>query len=309
MLDMRTYSITICLTLLASAAFVARAQESGPQLGMGLLAGEAPGLDDGYLHFDGFVPLAGSDGESLIFFDGSLLLMNESSDQLGANVGLGGRAYCDSTQSLLGAYLYYDRRDLGLDEFDQIGVGFESLGDLFDARINVNAPLNEREASNVALTTVDGEVGALLLEDDLSSIRLFVGVYGLLHSEVDSSAGVSSRLEWRVGSRCYLGAYVQHDDLFDTTGGFTFSWRFGSRRFSSGSDSQRPYDPVRSRLADPVYRRKHIATGSTTGPDALVTTGAPTTPTTVEEPPVTTTVTEVETSSGRPYRPPVRIDL
>lgn len=113
----------------------ALAQGVGPHASGGVVAGSAVGLEDGYVHFGGFVPIVQPDEQSLLFFDGSLLLMNEGSDYLGGNLGAGLRSYSYTTDTILGGYVYYDRRDLDLYEFDQIGLGLESLGRNFDARL------------------------------------------------------------------------------------------------------------------------------------------------------------------------------
>lgn len=283
------------------AASLAGAQGPGPHLGVGLVAGDAAGLGDGYVSFDGFAPLARPDGRSLVFLDGSLQLYNDSSDQIGANLGIGSRSYCDATGTLLGGYFYYDRRDLGIDEFDQLAVGFESLGQLWDARLGVAAPLEERENAQVVFTTIDGELGALLTENDWSAVRAFVGVYGLLASAVDDAAGVRGRLEWRIADQCFVGGYVEHDELFDTTGGLTLSWRLGA---VSGDRSN---DTLLARLGDPVSRRRHVVTATTTGAGVITVTGGPTTdgPGGPEGPGVTPGG-GVDDTPGRPYRPPVR---
>lgn len=252
----------------------ASAQGIGPHVGAGVLAGDAAGLDDGYVHFGGFVPLLQPDGKSLVFADGSLLLFDEGSEYLGGNAGLGYRSYCDTTGTILGGYIYYDRRDLDLYEFNQIGVGLESLGTIWDARFNVNVPVGNRQAnvsgggftfggsgfvsagkSFNALTTVDGEVGALLYEKDECQFRAFAGVYGLFDDAIDDTAGVRGRLETRIADQCFVGAFIENDNEFNTTGGFTFEVRFGRGKSRSESSTHN----LLARLGDPVQRRKHIA--------------------------------------------------
>lgn len=285
----------------AASASPAAAQGIGSHLSVGTVVGEAAGLDDGYVHFGGFVPVAQPDAESLWFADGALLLFNDGSDQLGGNAGIGYRSLCDRTDSILGAYAYFDRRDLGADEFNQLGGGIESIGALFDARLNFNAPLDDTQAATVAFTTIDGEIGALLLQRNRIACRSFVGVYGLLHEDVESTAGVRGRLELRLADRCYLGGYLEHDDLFETTGGFTLEYRFGR----GGSASEDSGQTLLARLGDRVNRRRHVVTAESVAFGLTPTSvGGPLTPT-VSPPPVTPGAVD-PTTPGRPYRPPPR---
>ncbi len=100
---------------------LSHAQGVGPHVGVGHLAGSAAGLDDGYTSFGGFVPLWQSDAESLWFLDGAFQQYNEGSGFIGGNVGVGNRQYSSLTDSLLGGYVYYDRRELDDFGFDQVG--------------------------------------------------------------------------------------------------------------------------------------------------------------------------------------------
>lgn len=286
---------------------VASAQGIGSHLSVGTVAGDAAGLQDGYVHFGGFVPITQPDDESLWYTEGGLLLFNDDSDQLGGSVGFGYRSLCDLTGSILGGYAYFDRRDLGADEFNQIGGGIESIGERFDTRLNFNAPLDDTQSANVAFTTIDGELGALLLQQDRVACRSFVGVYGLLHEDIEGTAGVRGRLELRLADQCYLGGYVEHDDLFETTGGFTFEYRFGR----SGSASENSAQTLLARLGDRVNRRRHIVVARSAEFGLMPTSlSVPPpepegeTPDTGVPPAVTPEV--VEETPGRPYRPPVR---
>lgn len=316
----RSYAIARTIAIFAVLfPALALAQGTGPHVSIGTLAGDAAGLDDGYVHFGGFVPLAEPDRHSLLFAEGSLLLFNEGSDQLGGNVGVGYRAYCEETGTILGGHFHYDRRDLGLAEFDQLGVGLESLGELFDARLNVNVPINETRRDAIALSTIDGEVAALLTENDWAQVRAMIGVYGLFHDTIEETAGVRGRVELRLADQCFVGGYVEQDDLFDTTGGLTFEYRFG-RGDSPRENSART---LLARLGDPVSRRRHVVVASNAMLAASVTgvveteeeptTGGPpitpggTTDTPEPESPGPDLTPDTEPPGGRPsYVPPVR---
>lgn len=162
-------------------------------MGGGVLAGDAAGLDDGYVHFGGFVPLSQPDEGVLFFTDGDLQLYNEGSDALGMNAGLGVRSINPQGNAIFGANLYFDRRDLGLAEFNQIGIGLESLGERIDVHINLALPTGPTTrdlhrgvgfmGSGVgraydrfaAIRTLDCEAGALIYDRHDTQLRASLG--------------------------------------------------------------------------------------------------------------------------------------
>ncbi|TWT94858.1 hypothetical protein Pla108_37090 [Botrimarina colliarenosi] len=107
---------------------------------------------------------------------------------------------------------------------------------------------------NRSLATIDGEVGALLTGNDWWQLKSFVGVYGLFHCAIDDTAGVRGRVEARLADQCFVGGYVEHDELFDTTGGVTLEYRFGR----GGSAAENSSKNLLARLGDPVVRRRHV---------------------------------------------------
>ncbi|MCA9258151.1 MAG: right-handed parallel beta-helix repeat-containing protein, partial [Planctomycetales bacterium] len=255
----------------------AAAQGVGPHFGGGVLAGNAAGLDDGYVHFGGFLPLVRPSDSSLFFADGSLLLYNDGADALGGNAGLGARFFCPELDRIFGGYAYYDQRDLGFWQVDQVGFGLETLGRMWDARLNVNLPtsngpgLTGVQASFVgnsivlnglemySLSVVEAELGALLAEHKSVQWKGFAGVYGLIDDAIEDAAGVRGRLEARVKDKVWFGAYLEHDRVFDTTGGFTCEWRFGKGKCRCESSQCN----LLARLGDPVVRRRHVALSRT----------------------------------------------
>jgi hypothetical protein len=89
---------------------------------------------DAFSRFESFVPLSQNPGISLTFLEGRLLLSNDWN--LGGNVLLGHRFYDASRNRIRGGYIAYDIRDTGNSTFSQIAAGFESLGNVWDFRIN-----------------------------------------------------------------------------------------------------------------------------------------------------------------------------
>ena len=274
----RVSLISFALLLIAAGAGPSLAQGIGPHYGVGVLGGEDVGLDDGYATFGAFVPLMSPVHNSLLFGNANLLLYNEQSDAVGGNVGGGLRFFDPCLDRIFGGYVYYDFRDRDLADYSQVGFGLETLGAVYDARLNVNLPTDTNNSlvapsifdspafggsngQNIilgyeffqqALRTVDLEVGAMLLGNTSMQLKGYLGTYGLFADGV-SEWGGRGRLEVRAYDRVWVGGFVQNDGLFGTTGGVTAEFRFGRGCAPSS------YCCTASRLGDPVQRRQYIA--------------------------------------------------
>lgn len=260
------------------------AQGFEPQLGISHQAGTGPGLNDGFSNFGAFVPLHSIGDDLLIFNDSQLQLYNDQSKLLGANVGVGVRKYDAQLNRILGANVYYDLRQLqdipsGRSDFHQVGLGFESMGEIFDFRAFGNIPTNQdrqsfqtipnaipqfggvngqnivygQERFRQALSTLDLEGGALLFARDIYAISAYGGAYHLSGDDV-SEWGPRGRLELRVNDKLFVNGFLQHDPIFDTTGGVAVELRFGRPEARSSSVYHIP-----SRLVDPIHRRRYIS--------------------------------------------------
>lgn len=204
---------------------------------------------EGFGSFQGFIPLYQTPGKDLVYLIGRLLLDNDAN--LGGNLLFGYRLYNPAGNRIYGAYLSYDNRDTGSNVFSQLGVGFETLGDIWDARLNAYIPLGDprQTVSERSFTTgtqvsglqfqnnfllvsgtrfqqtvrdvealvagFDGEVGARFLRfSNGGDLRGYAGLYYLAAG--DSSFGVRGRLEARPLDNLTLGFGVQHDGIFGT---------------------------------------------------------------------------------------------
>lgn len=271
----------------------AQAQDLGTRFGMGHVAGQEVGLDDGYTRIGAFVPLMQREN-LLLFSDTQLLLYNEQTEAKGGNLGGGMRYFDAAMDRIFGGYTYYDYRDRELAQYHQVGFGFETLGSIFDARLNVNLATDTdvqhvssglfgtprfggRGGQNIvvggdayqqALSTIDAEMGGLLCGNDMLQVKAFIGAYGLYADGIDKP-GVKGRLEFRVNDTAWVSGFLQNDDLFGTTGGLSCEFRFG--RSNPGSS----FRSVRNRLNDPVHRRNHIAVHDTYQDILATVAGAP----------------------------------
>lgn len=218
---------------------------------------------DGFGSFEGFIPLAQTPGKNLLYLVGRLLLDNDAN--LGGNLLLGYRFYNPKANLIYGGYLGYDSRSTGESVFSQLGLGFEALGDGWDARINGYIPVgntrqtvaerlfdtgtqvnNFRFESNflrasgsrqqqlirnleVAMAGFDAEAGGRLLRfGNGGELRGYGGLYYLSGGE--NSFGVRGRLEARPLDYLTLGVAVQHDSIFGTNVVGTVALTFPSRR-------------------------------------------------------------------------------
>lgn len=99
----------------------------------------APGVGyrESFTTLGGWLPFCQS-GEDLCFADVRLFLSDPGF--FGANIGLGYRFYDDFRNRVWGVNTYYDYRDTGNNGFNQWGIGFESLGERLDYRLNFYLP-------------------------------------------------------------------------------------------------------------------------------------------------------------------------
>jgi hypothetical protein len=261
---------------------------------------------DGFGSFESFIPLAQTPGKDLLYLMGRFLLDNDAN--LGGNLLVGYRFYNPGANRVYGGYLAYDNRDTGFKVFSQLGLGFETLGTGWDARINAYLPVgNTRQTvretlfstgtqisstrfqdhyllasgtrqqqrireMEAAMAGFDAEIGGKLFGfGNGGEMRGYGGLYYLSGGE--SSLGVRGRLEVRPTDYLTVGLGVQHDGIFGTnvvaTVGLTFP---GSR--PKGSDAT----SVLARMGEfparngaiAVDRQRQVSTTSTAFTDTAL---------------------------------------
>lgn len=86
-------------------------------------------------------------GRSLVFINPRFSFTDRSEEEY--NLGIGYRLLIREQQALVGANVFYDRRETALGTtFDQVGIGAEYLSHFIDARANVYLPLDDKELVN-----------------------------------------------------------------------------------------------------------------------------------------------------------------
>ncbi|HBL61692.1 MAG TPA: hypothetical protein DDZ80_25720, partial [Cyanobacteria bacterium UBA8803] len=207
---------------------------------------------DGFTRFEGFLPLVQTSGNNLWFLEGRLLLDNGA--HLGSNILVGYRTYTPGLNRAFGGYIGYDTRNTGDSTFNQLGLGVESLGAIWDFRLNGYIPIGDtrqvaatrgfdtglqltgspvfqgnslllpgerrfgqttiREA---AMGGVDFEIGAKIAQfTNGGDLRGYGGLYYYNASGSPSFVGGRLRLEIRPTDYLKLGLGLQHDDQFGT---------------------------------------------------------------------------------------------
>ncbi|MCP2731703.1 right-handed parallel beta-helix repeat-containing protein [Limnofasciculus baicalensis] len=199
---------------------------------------EGAGYEEGFTSFEGFLPLFQTPGKNLTFVEGRLLLQNNG--DLGGNVVLGQRFFDESSHRVYGGYIAYDNRDTSKNSFNQLGVGFETLGENWDFRINGYLPigdnrqlssesfpsifgfqgnallLNRTRQFESAATGFDAEFGGKIARLGKGTLRGYGGVYYINAAGDDSALGVKGRLEIRPTDNLNLNLSIQNDRIFDT---------------------------------------------------------------------------------------------
>lgn len=218
-----------------------------PHFGYRYEAGDTIGRIGGLSSFDTFFPLLeGEDSDWLTFIDARLLL-GDDNHNLGSNVGVGARQFIPDYQRTIGAYIYYDTRDAGYATFDQVSGGIETLGDIWDARLNWYVPTGQTRNQyatthtsggsykfvghyltggtftryyQAAMKGLDMEAGAKFYSNESMDLRAYAGWYHFQAKGSKQAWGWKSRIESRISDMVSLNLGVQNDRVFNTTVNF-----------------------------------------------------------------------------------------
>lgn len=246
---------------------------------------------DGTTQIRGFIPLRQSPGHNITYVAPQFLIDNDG--DVGGNLLFGHRAYGEDGNRIWGGYLSMDARETDESNFYQLGLGLESLGNVWDFRINGYIPLgdtsqvvdertfdtgfdvssgfqgnllvlaNRREQQlvrieDIALGGFDAEVGARIArwDDGNGDLRGFAGLYFYDANRVDSTLGWRVGLELRPVQNIVLGVNAQGDELFgnNIVGSIAFTFPRVRPRGSVPEDIE-----VAARLGEPVRRTDSIA--------------------------------------------------
>jgi len=259
-----------------------------PRIGVGYTGAGHEGSDS-FGRLEGFVPLRQSPGRNVTFLEGRVLLNNEV--HLGANAILAHRAYSPKDNRIYGGYLAYDNRNTSHKFFQQIGLGFESLGEVWAIRTNAYIPIGdtrqqvdvsifdtglqvtgtrfsghnlafdtfrqraEERRFEAAVFSFDIEGGGRIAKlGNQGDLRLYGGPYYYSAPAGDSVVGWRTRLVARPSKYLNLSVGVQTDGLFGTNLLFQIGAAFPSSRGKRAAEEP----TLLARMGDFVERNNSI---------------------------------------------------
>jgi parallel beta-helix repeat protein len=240
-----------------------------------------------FSHIEGFAPLLQTPGEDILFLEGRLSWLDY--ERVGTNLTLGYRSHDGEGDRIFGGYISYDSQDTGNSRFNQLGFGFERLGEDWDLRLNSYIPIGENRkqvgstvsaTSNASISSfafqrnlllfagtqtrtdtrqyeaamlaIDGEAGGKLAEiNNFGEVRGYGGLY-YLDAANSTALGWRARLEARALDNYTVGLGVQHDAVFGTNFIFNFGVNFG------GVSAEKKEDELLARMGEFVTRNNAI---------------------------------------------------
>ncbi len=243
------------------------------------LSGGGVGYTNGYTNIGAFVPYW-MDEDTLVAPTGRIFFTNNQN--VGGSIGGVFRRYSPNTDRISGFNIYGDfEQSFEGFNYNQLGFGFESLGELFDMRSNFYLPQtndgNFVQAVSLGNTPVfagnginfigvgqfqeairggDVEVGTPVTPGT-PWLRAYAGIYGYTATGSDP-VGVRGRLEATVSDDLTIGVNVTEDQRFGTNVNAMVDFRF------SGFKPTRyfPQWTTRERMLSSVQRNGRISMAS-----------------------------------------------
>lgn len=246
--------------------------------------GDGIGFDDSFTTFEYMTPIRGEYDWDILFSDMRFILRNDAT--VGANLGVGYRVYNTAMNRIFGANVYYDYRNTNVNDFNQLGIGLESLGPILDFRANAYIPdvgrvhgllpnafvghrLILREET--AMTGGDFETAVNLLDTARVQARVAGGVYYFDGHGNDNATGWRVRAEGAWDQQYWLDTSLQHDQVFGTTFSVGLAIRYAHRFLPPSTQAQTTMDhkffrrerdvqtgSIAHRLSAPVERLQNI---------------------------------------------------
>ncbi|MBI1348755.1 hypothetical protein GC163_20980 [bacterium] len=248
-------------------------QAFGSLIRGGFVTGPGIGREDSFAPVE-FMPYAFIE-DGMVF--GDLRGFRSTQDKYGANVGLGYRQYVRSWDRILGVNFFYDYDNTSTQLFRQYGFGLETLGSLWDMRLNTYFPTSQ-DTKQLSLEFLPDSIrysGNNILYDQLRTFGVHMkgldhelavplpgrfserhdvrGVVGWYHFEgrnVDQVWGWKGRIEGDLISNVHMGLEVTNDSVFDTNVVFQVAVSYGGFKQNDG----RPTNQF-NRMTTPIQRQ------------------------------------------------------
>lgn len=262
-----------------------------PKVGGIFTSGPGVGYTSSFSGIKAFVPIAQRPGQTITFAEGQAFVDTDNGNP-STNLVIGHRFVDPKSDRVYGGYVAYDHRNTGRGSFNQLGLGVETLGKTWDARINGYLPIgNTRQlvAENSTTTTtvgtpffqsnflattrtiqqqihrqfeaaaagVDAEAGGKIAAlGQGGELRGYGGLYYFGAPGGEGTVGVRGRLEARPNENLQLGVSLSSDNNYGTTVALSVGVLFPTNRSTVNRD--RPQTPLLARLGDPVTRNANI---------------------------------------------------
>ncbi len=242
------------------------------------IAGGGIGYDQGYTTFDGFFAPEPNEKDFMPFLDFRGHLFNDT--KVATNVGGGFRKIVRSR--IYGANIYYDYRRFAALDFNQLGLGLETLGTRWDVRLNGYIPVGEKintpysseftnfsgnnmvllEKYRLLMTGANAEVGVHFGKSELFDFYACAGAY-YFHETTDCKPnlyGGKARLSAKFKQYWILEISDSYDRIFKNRfqAQLTLNVPFGAGKNQNSSMSENVCDALFSRMVQPVDRQEII---------------------------------------------------
>ncbi len=255
------------------------------RFGGGYRYGDGVGFKTGFTDFEWIIPIRGDAEFDNFFADLHFLLRDDS--KIGGNATLAYRRYNREWNRIIGGYVFWDGMQTPLgNQLQQMGLGVETLGQIWDARANVYIPdafalrgplPNLFQGNNlivnraeVAMTGVDAEAGLNLPEMFNTRTRVLGGGYHFDGHGSGNTTGWKARVETEFNRNIWVDYSVQEDKLFGRTWNVGVTIRY-AHRFLSHLPSPASMDhkyfraegvnatrDLSDRLSDPIRRIQSV---------------------------------------------------
>jgi hypothetical protein len=221
------------------------------------------GYNQGYSTLEGFFTLPYTLDDSWVpFLDIRGHIFNDG--KLAVNGGIGVRYLTDSR--VWGLNTYYDYRKTRRFHYNQIGFGFESLGEIWDFRLNAYVPVGKKESDlfdthfhdfkkhsiilsskrEIAMKGANAEVAAHVVRYDNYKLYTAVGPY-YFENEGKVAWGGEGRIQCTLFDYVRLQLSGSYDALFHgiVQGEAAFTYSFGGKREIKSHKNSPPDDCAR----------------------------------------------------------------
>ncbi|MCH9656500.1 MAG: right-handed parallel beta-helix repeat-containing protein [Planctomycetes bacterium] len=234
------------------------------------------GYDDGYSNLGILLPFTINPDQSMLFLDLRAMVTDQGAG--GVNLGAGWRAYSDAVDKIFTFAGWYDYDGGHFQDYHQIGLSGEVIGQYLTGRINGYFDINSNEAvvsnnlsgnafyqtnrivldrvlrSESSYGGVDAEVGGPLPVLGKFGIDAFVGGY-YYNSDSDKSAtGVKFRAEANINDWWQMGVSYAKDSVFGSN-----AWMNVTLSIPEGrSDKWMRPKTLKQRMYQPMNRNYRI---------------------------------------------------